>query len=221
MITFIKNLVTRNWPLKFLSLILAFLIWLTLIPEEKIFSEKTLAVPLETRNLPADFEIVEKPSTTIDVTLRAPNRLLAQITPDRVRAVLSLEKATIKQEEYPLNPDMITAPLEAKVVRVMPNKVRLKLDRSKEVLMEVSPVLIGKIKDGMKLDKVDLIPSKVFVRGAESKIKPKDKVRTSPVDISDLAQSAEFEADLILPNPDLRFTTAQTKAKIKIILVAK
>jgi len=221
MITFIKNLIVRNWALKLLSLVLAFLLWLTLIPEEKIFSEKTLVVPLETRNLPPDFEIVEKPLTVIDVTIRAPNRLLNQITPASLRAVLNLEKATISQEDYPLNPDMIAAPPDAKVVRVMPNKVHLKLDRSKEVLMEVSPVTIGKVKDGLTIDKIELVPSKVSVRGPESKIKPKDRVRTSPINITDLAQTAEFEADLILPNPDLRFTTAQTKVKVTVVLVPK
>lgn len=221
MITFIKNLIVRNWALKLLSLVLAFLLWLTLIPEEKIFSEKTLVVPLETRNLPPDFEIVEKPLTVIDVTIRAPNRLMNQITPASLRAVLNLEKATISQEDYPLNPDMIAAPSNAKVVLVMPNKVHLKLDRSKEVLMEVLPVTIGKVKDGLTIDKIELVPSKVSVRGPESKIKPKDRVRTSPINITDLAQTAEFEADLILPNPDLRFTTAQTKAKVTVVLVPK
>jgi len=221
MITFIKNLIVRNWALKLLSLVLAFLLWLTLIPEEKIFSEKTLVVPLEPHNLPPDFEIVEKPLTVIDVTIRAPNRLLNQITPASLRAVLNLEKATISQEDYPLNPDMIAAPPDAKVVRVMPNKVHLKLDRSKEVLMEVSPVTIGKVKDGLTIDKIEIVPSKVSVRGPESKIKPKDRVRTSPVNITDLAQTAEFEVDLILPSPDLRFTTAQTKAKVKVVLVQK
>jgi YbbR domain-containing protein len=221
MITFIKNLIVRNWALKLLSLVLAFLLWLTLIPEEKTFSEKTFVVPLETRNLPPDFEIVEKPLTVIDVTIRAPNRLMNQITPASLRAVLNLEKATISQEDYPLNPDMIAAPSDAKVVLVMPNKVHLKLDRSKEVLMEVSPVTIGKVKDGLTIDKIELVPSEVSVRGPESKIKPKDRVRTSPINITDLAQTAEFEADLILPNPALRFTTAQTKAKVKVILVQK
>ena len=221
MIMFIKNLFLKNWPLKLLSLVLAFLLWLMLIPEEKIFSEKTLPVALETRNLSADFEIVEKPQATIEVTLRAPNRLLSQITPAGIRAILNLERATINQEDYPLNPDMIIAPPEAKVVLVMPNKVRLKLEKSVEILMDVSPALIGKVKEGFKIARLELVPSKVLVRGPQSKIKPKDIIRTSPIDITDLAQDSEFEADLILPKPDLRFTTAQTKAKVKVFLAAK
>jgi YbbR domain-containing protein len=196
-------------------------LWLTLIPEEKIFSEKTLVVPLEMRNVSPEFEVVEKPQNLIDVTLRAPKGLFNRITSADIRAVLNLEKATVNQEDYPLNPDMVVVPPEAKVIRIMPNKVRIKLELSKEVLMEVAPVFIGNVKEGHKIDTVELIPSKVYVRGPESKIKPKDRIRTSPIDITGLDQSAEFEADLILPKPELRFTTAQTKAKVKVILAGK
>jgi YbbR domain-containing protein len=221
MMRFIKDFFVRNWALKLLSLALAFLLWLILIPEEKVFSEKTLTVPLETRNLPSEYEIVEKSLATIEITLRAPNRLLNQITSADVSAVLNLGKATDRQEDFPLNPDIITVPAEAKVVRVFPNKVRLKLERAKEELMEVSPVLLGKVRQGFTIERIDLVPSKVFVRGPASKFNPKDKIRTTPVDITDLALTTEFEADLILPKPELRFTTAQTKAKIRVVLSAK
>jgi YbbR domain-containing protein len=221
MIRRLKILLTRNWGLKLLSLVLSFILWMTLIPEEKIQSEKTIAVPLEVHGLPADLEVVEKPQATIDVTLRAPNRLLAQLTAANVRAILNLDKATTNQEDYPLNPDMIAVAPEAKVVRVMPNKVRLKLEKGKEVSMEISPTLIGQVKAGSRIEKVVVVPSKAFVRGPESKIKAKDRIRTTPIDITDLAQTAEFEADLILPKPELRLTTAQTRAKVRVVLAAK
>jgi len=212
------TLITRNWPLKLTALLLSFVLWMTLIPEEKINSDKTLMVALEMRSLPADFEVVEKPQATVEVTLRANNRVLNQLSAANVRCLLSLEKATINQEDYPLNPDMIAAPAEAKVVRVMPNKVRLKIERSKEVSMEITPEIIGKPKPGFKVARTELIPSKAFVRGPESKIKPKDKIRTSPIDITGLAQTADFEADLILPKPELRLTTAQTKVKVRVVI---
>jgi YbbR domain-containing protein len=212
------TLITHNWPLKLTALLLSFILWMTLIPEEKINSDKTLMVALEMRSLPADFEVVEKPQATIEVTLRANNRVLNQVSAANVRCLLSLEKATINQEDYPLNPDMIAAPAEAKVVRVMPNKVRIKIERAKEVSMEIAPEIIGTPKPGFKVVRTELLPSKAFVRGPESKIKPKDKIRTSPVDVNGLAQTADFEADLILPKPELRLTTAQTKVKVRVVI---
>jgi YbbR domain-containing protein len=218
MIRFIIHLLTRNWALKLLALVLAFILWLTLIPEEKIFSEKILSVPLETRNIPSDVELVEKPSSMIEVTLRAPNRLLGEISSTDVQAILNLERATVNQEDYPLNPSMVRVPPDAKVIRIFPNKVHLKLEKSKAVWMEVFPVIIGRAKEGFTIDKIELAPAKVFVRGPASKFNPKDRVQTSPVDITDLAQTGQFEADLILPKPDLRLGTTQTKVRVKVFL---
>jgi len=217
----LRNLITRNWPLKLAALLLAFILWMTLIPEEKVNSDKTFAVALEMRNLPGEFEVVEKPQATVEVTLRANNRVLNQLSAANVRCVLSLEKATVNQEDYPLNPDMIAAPAEAKVVRVMPNKVRVKIERGREVSMEIEPALIGKPKPGFKVVKYEILPSKAMVRGPESKIKPKDKVRTSPIDISGIAQTADFEADMILPKPELRLTTAQTRVRVRVVVAAE
>ena len=217
----VKNLFARNWALKLTALLLAFILWMTLIPEEKVNSDKTFTVALEMRNLPGDFEVVEKPQATIEVTLRANNRVLNQLSAANVHCILSLEKATVNQEDYPLNLDMISAPAEAKVVRVLPNKVRVKVERGREVSMDIEPAMIGKPKPGLKMVRYEILPSKAMVRGPESKIRPKDKIRTSPIDITGIAQTADFEADMILPKPELRLTTAQTKVRVRVVIAAE
>jgi len=147
------------------------------------------------------------------VTLRAPNRLLAGLTPTDIRAVLDLGGASVNQEDYPLNPGMIAVPAGAKVVRVFPNKVQVKIERSKEEMMQVQPTFVGKLRSGWT---IEVIPSKVFVRGPASKFNPKDRIRTGPIDLTELTKSAVFEVDLILPKPELRFTSPATKAKVTI-----
>jgi YbbR domain-containing protein len=216
MIRILKELIVRNWGLKLLALILAFLLWLALMPEEKIFSEKSLSVPLELRNLPPEFEILEKPQATIEVTLRAPNRLLGVLVPSDIQAVLDLSRASINQEDYPLNPEMIAVPAGAKAVRVFPNKVRVKIDKSKEDMMEVQPTFVGKLHTGWT---VEVVPSKVFVRGPESKFSLKDRIRTGPIDVTNLTATAVFEVDLILPKPELRFASPATKAKVTVTIL--
>jgi YbbR domain-containing protein len=215
MIRFLEGLIVRNWGLKLLALVLAFFLWLALMPEEKIFSEKSLNAPLELRNLSAEFEIVEKPQATVEVTLRAPNRLLGVVSPSDIQAVLDLERASVNQEDYPLNPDMIVVPAGAKAVRVFPNKVRVKIEKGKEDMMQVQPAFVGKLRSSWT---VEVIPSKVFVRGPESKFGAKDRIRTSPIDVTGLTQTTVFEVDLILPKPELRFTSPATKAKVTITI---
>jgi len=218
MIKTIRNLLVRNWELKLLSLLLAFILWLSLIPEEKTLSEKTLTIPLETHNIPADIELVEKPDPTVDVTIRAPNRMINEISAANVFVKLNLSTATLFQQEYPLNETMISLPPGAEVVRISPTKVRLKLERTQEVMLDIVPTVIGQAKEGYGISKIEITPPRVLVKGPESKIREKEKVSTSPINISELTASTEVEADLILPKPELRLASPRTRVRVRIFL---
>lgn len=215
---FFKKLFTKNWELKLISLILALILWLILIPEEKIFSEKNLTITLETHNTPQGMELVKKPLDKIDVTIKAPNRYIDQITPTNVVAILNLENASVVQEDYPLNETMISIPAGAKatVIRISPNTVNLKLEKTKQIMLEVEPDIVGEVKKGFKMGGWRVDPPQVLIQGPESKLKEGYIVRTSPIDISELTLSTKFEVDLILPNPDVRLASSQAKVTVHI-----
>jgi len=218
MIKIIRNLLVRNWELKLLSLLLAFVLWLSLIPEEKTLSEKTLTIPLETLNIPAGIELVEKPDPTVDVTIRAPNRMINGISAANVFAKLNLSTASVFQQEYPLNETMISIPTGAEVIRISPTKVKLKLERTQEAMLDIVPTIIGQAQEGYGISKIEITPPRVLVKGPESKIREKDKVSTSPINISELTASTEVEADLILPKPELRLASPRARVRVKIFL---
>ncbi len=218
MIRFIRDLFLNNWALKLLALVLAFVLWLSLIPEERTFSEKTVPVALETLNVPAGMELVEKPGADIDVSIRAPNSIIDTITAANVFAKLDLQEATVFQQEYPLNEGMISIPPGAQVVRISPNKVRLKLERSEELLLEVVPTIVGKPREGRVIAKIELSPSRVRVQGPESKLRERDRVTTSPVNVSEIEATSTFTADLILPRPELRLAGSPTRVQVRVTL---
>ena len=218
---FLRKLFLKNWGLKLFSLLLALILWTALIPPEKMFSEKNLTISLYAQNIPQDKELVKKPPAKIDVTIRAPNRYIDQITSENVVAELNMENASLFQEDYTLNDSMISMPagVRATVIKITPNTVNLKLERSIEIMLEVVPDTIGDPIEGLMIEKIEVDPAQVLIRGAESKIKKDYKVRTSPIDISTLMQTTELEADLILPSPDLSFATSLTKVKVTIFIV--
>ncbi len=218
MIRFIRDVVLNNWGLKLLALLLAFILWLSMIPEERTFSEKTVAVPLETLNIPAGMEIVEKPQTDIDVSIRAPNSIIATISAANIFAKLDLEKATVFQQEYPLNDSMISIPPGAQVVRISPNQVRIKLERTGRMLLDVVPVVVGKPAEGRTVAKIEAAPARVMVEGPESRLREKDRVTTSPVNVSGIEATTTFTADLILPRPELRLAGAQPRVQVRVSL---
>jgi len=215
---FLRNFFIKNWGLKLFSFFVALIIWITLMPQGKTFSEKNLTIPLELYNTPPGMELVRKPPSTVDLKIRAPRSLIDQITPANVRAVLNLENARLDQRVYPLNKSMISIPAGAEVMEIYPSQVNLALEKTSEIMLDVEPNITGKLKEGFKIEAVKVSPPQVLIRGPESRIKASDKVRTSPIDISGLSQSAEFEAALILPKPDVRLASSKSTVKITVLI---
>jgi hypothetical protein len=208
--------VTRDWQLKLISLGLALGLWLLLVPSDKMSSEKSLSIPLETRNVPAGLEIVERPVAAIDITLRAPNRLLREIGPSGLVARIDLDRATVLQQEYPLNTSMIAVPPGAQVIKISPSKVTIKLERTAEATLEVHATVRGKPAPGFRVARVEIEPSGIAVQGPESRVRGTDAATTAPVDVTGLTESTVFDADIILPRPELRFVSAQTSARVTV-----
>jgi len=215
---FLKNLIFRNFGLKLFSFLLALVLWLALIPEEKIFSEKTVTVPLEIYNTPPQMELVEKPSPTVDVRVRAPNRLINEINSANVRAILNLENAEVGRQEFALRHSMIILPQDAEVKDISPSQVDVVLERVAEIMLEVEPVITGSPSEGYKFVRVIPDPSMVAVRGAESRLKDSYKVKTAQVDISGFTQPELVEVGLIPPHPDLKLTYPDAKVKLRIFI---
>jgi hypothetical protein len=214
----IKNLFFKNWELKLFSLLLSFIIWLTLIPRVRTYAEKHLTIPLEIYNIPPNLEIIERPPQSVYIIVRAPKSILEKITPLTVTAKLNLENASPLQEEYPITKDMVTLPEDSEVLSITPNSVHLKLERTKETYLKIEPYIVGELSSHLKIEKIEIIPPVVKVQGPESKVIPGEKIRTSPIDISNLETSIEIKPTLILPNPYLRLASEE-EVRIRINIV--
>jgi len=216
----VRSLFLRNWELKLFSILLSFIIWLTLVPKIRTYAEKHLTIPLEIYNIPPGLEIVERPPQSVYVVVRAPKSILEKITPLTITAKLNLENASPLQEEYPITKEMIFLPEGAEVLSIIPNSVHLKLERTKETYLKIEPYIIGELPPHLKIEKIEVIPPVVKVQGPESKVIPGEKIRTSPIDISNFETSMEIKPTLILPNPFLRLTSEE-EIKIRIRIAPK
>jgi YbbR domain-containing protein len=218
MVRLIRRLFLRNWGLKLFSFIIALVLWLTLIPDDKIFEEKMLPVRLDVHNIPSGMALVESPPTSLNVIIRAPKRLIDQFTAANVNVVLDLRDARIDLQDYTLNTNMVRAPEGAEIKEIYPMQVKLRLERIVEEILEVEPDIIGELAEGLGMVKIDVVPSRVRIRGPESKVNKDEKVRTSPIDISALKESADVEASLIPPNQDVGLATSRTTVMVKILI---
>jgi YbbR domain-containing protein len=215
----LKNLLTRNLGLKLASFLLALIVWLSMIGEEKNKSEKIITVPLEIHNRPELMMLVERPPQTVDVTVRASNRLLPEITAANVHVALDLSEASVAQIDYALNHNMVSLPPGGEVKEISPSQVRLKLELTEEISVTVEPDVIGTVAEDYKLISVTCIPPDVRIYGPESKISDRIKVKTIPIDLSEHTESTEMAVDLIIPDPEfLRLVDSTTKVLVRLVI---
>ena len=217
----IRAYITKNWGLKLVSFLLAFVLWLTLIPEEKKSTERRLTVNLEIHNIPPQMRLMERPPQTVDVTIRAPNRLLPQISNVNVHVALDLASATVAQTQYVLSNSMVSVPSGAEVKEIFPSQVNLKLEMTREIVAEVEVDLIGELQESVARITAECTPSRVMIRGPESKIKDGMKVKTTPVDQSLFTKSGEIRADLILPDSALSLVDPGIKVTVRLVVETK
>jgi YbbR domain-containing protein len=218
MIRLFRRVFLRNWGLKLFSFLIALVLWLTLIPDDRIFDEKILTVRLDVHNIPPGMVLVGRPPSTVNVIIRAPKRQIGQFTDANVHAVLDLREALIDVQDYYLNENMVRTPEGAEIKEIFPPQVKLKLEKYVEEMLEVEPDIMGELPEGLGVVKIDVIPPRIRVRGPESKVNKEDKVRTTPIDISTLTEPTEVEASLILPNPDLRLASSRTTVRVRILI---
>ncbi len=213
-----KNLITRNWGLKLASLILAMIIWLAFIGQEKNQAEKILTVPLEIHNRPEQLLLVETPPDYVNLTIRTSIRRLPDITDQNVQVALDLSNATLDQTQYALNHNMVSLPAGVEIRELSPSMVTLKLERRVEILVPVVADRLGELPEGYNLVSLDCIPPEIMIYGPESKIKDNMKAKTSLIDLSNKTESQPIQTDLILPDPDLRLVDSDTKVLVRLII---
>src|SRR3990167_7034987 len=111
----------RHLGLKLLSILLAALIWLLVSGEQIV--ERTMRIPLEFTNLPAELELVGAPPDLVDVRVRGSSGSLSRVASGELVAVLDLRTARPGQRLFHLTADDVRAPFGIQVVQISPSNV--------------------------------------------------------------------------------------------------
>lgn len=199
----LRQLLTHNWLLKLVSLIVAGLLWLTITSETT--SEIGLTVPVEFRNVAPDLEIAGDTTNSVEIRLRGTAAILRQIAPQDISAVIDLAGAEPGEKVYPLTPQQIRTPFGMEVVRIVPSRVKLEFERTASKLVPVTVTLRGEPPAGFTIHGVTATPAAVEVRGPESRVRRLQSLATAPVDIDRTGGIMQL-VDLEVMDPLLRLT---------------
>lgn len=208
----------RNLGLKVLAVLLALVLWLTVAGEQTV--ERTLRVPLELRNVPAELEIVGDPPMTVDVRVRGSSALLSRMDPGDVVALLDLEGARAGSRLFHLRADEVRGPYGVEVAQITPSTVALELEKSDRRSVPVTPAVEGDPAPGYVLGRATATPAMVEVIGPESRLRDLASATTEPVSVAGQRANVTDVVTIGVSDTALRLAENQTATVVVEVLPA-
>lgn len=176
------KMLSENWTLKLISLVLALLLWMFIMGERRL--EVGYLVPLELQNIPKDLMVANEVPSLVDVRVSGPRTLLMKVSPNDISIIVDLTDlkpglTTFKRLEERLN-----LPNGLRVTRLSPSFIDLKLERIKQKQVPIKIALVGEPLPGFQIGRIMAVPDKVLVEGGETELKGISEVTTEEVDLN-------------------------------------
>jgi YbbR domain-containing protein len=168
-----------SWPLKLLSLVLAFAIWVSVTGENRVVQD--FKVPLEIR-LPDRFVLASHPPTTVNVRLRGAESVMRRLEPLPLLVRVDLAGSTIGEQEVILSRDHLSGvPKGVEVDFIDPDRTPIAVEERARREISLEPTFLGQPTEGYTLYNARLSPSRVRVEGPVSQVNQLELLRTTPI----------------------------------------
>jgi YbbR domain-containing protein len=201
----------RNTGLKLVSLVLAFFLWFAINVSERD-AEIDINVPVTTQHLSSDLIVTEKkPVKPVSVTVRGPRTILEGVDGRRMRLVVDLTQASAGEtRKVELNSDMLKPdlPRRLKAVRFEPGSVSVRVARLARKNIPVRVVVEGDPPLGYTLT-AGSKPAEIEVSGPARRVEAMSELKTEPINVSTLTQSATREVPLVWAGDFIRLAQNQ------------
>ncbi len=212
------GLITHNWKLKLLAMVLAVLLWVVVSADQEV--SQWVEVPVEVVNRDVQHVTASGPiPEVVEVRFSGPRRDFAQLLFDRPRLRLVIDDVTAESVEYPLSPRMIDRPagLTLSALDIRPGSVRMAFHRLESRDVPVELRLDPRISEDLALREVRVRPATIQISGPARRLEEIDGIPTEPlfVEAEDTLFVQMLDLDLEILE-GLRFSAAQVEVSGRV-----
>ena len=195
----------RDLSLKFVSVVLAVLLWTSVVGEPVV--ERGLEIPLEFENVPVGVEIVGTPPDTLRVRVRGPSSMVSRLGTGQVAAILDLFGEQPGRKLFDMFAGRVEVPSGVEVTSVVPATVVLTLERLG--VARAVPVVAdieGDPSPGRTVGRVTTHPSSVEIIGPETRLAELQEALTEPISVQDAISTIVREVSVGVADSTVRLT---------------
>jgi len=213
-----QRYILHNVGLKFLSLVIAALLWFMISKDEQP-AEVAVRAPIVFQHVPAHLEISSESIPEAQIRVRGPERLIREIEGRNVHAEIELADAKPGERTYDLTSQQVKLPRDLAVVQVVPSQLHLAFDTRLTREVDIHPRVTGNFAEGEQIVKVDADPGRITITGPRHHVEKVDAATTDPIDATGTRGSAVFTTNVYVPDPLVQ--VVQTTSIRVTVLVQK
>lgn len=190
------RLMSKDWLLKFISLVLAVILWYFVGGEDRI--DKNVMVPIEIINLPRDLVISNQFKKEIEVTVSGPRSLILEMANRAVTRQVDLSTATPGTMVIENDNKHIPVLRGITVQRVQPSSIILSLDKLIQKQFPVEIRTTGRVAHGYQIKKLKSEPEVITIAGPYTTLSQVDHFYTKAINLDGVKQSMQLQIPLEL-----------------------
>jgi YbbR domain-containing protein len=212
-----KRLLSENFGLKITAVLLSVLLWL--FASSRGLSEIALDVPLEFKDIPSGFELMNHNVKVIGINIKGQERIIRTIRPSDIRAFVDMSKARKGESTYAIDKNNIVLPPGVTVTNINPPFVRIFLEESVTKTVEVKPIVLGSPQSDFYVKSISFFPKRVVIEGARSKVTAVNIIKTEPLDITGIKETIARDVELDIAGMNIR--TKIKDVTVKVVIARK
>ncbi len=195
----IREIIFKNFPLKFLSFLFALLLWIVVSGEKKQMVEIMVNTRIGFQNLPKNLEVVNYSPKEVNIRLKVQKNQIFSVDSRRISLMVDLSNAKEGEEIFPLKKEMVILPVPAEVVKITPSFVKVQLEGIVRKQVRVKPVLIGSPPRWIIFEGYEVRPKYVTLSGTRQSLKRVSSVYTEPFNLANMKLNEVFKVKIIPP----------------------
>ncbi len=193
----------KKHSLKFIAIFVSVFLWVYVVNSEKIKFDKTVYIDYI---LPSDMMFSTRPQQEVNFIIEGPRAFVRTVLDREDRVIMDLNKTNSKREtqfNVEVNPAQLELPFGMKVVKVLPKKLPIKLEKKASKIVPIKLQFIGQFSDKISLQNLVLEPSEIEVYGPRSLILNVKEVPSRPIELSSLPGYEQVPVEVQLPDDRL------------------
>ena len=208
-----KGFFVENLGLRVSAVLIAVFLWFFVTWQGQ--SEIALEVPVEFKGMPAELGVVSSSARTVTLNIRGQQRFMKNLSASDIRVPLDMSRAKQGEAVYNLGKDDVRLPFAISATNISPSSIKVRLEEmiSRDVPVQVH--LTGEPARGA-VSSVLVEPKVVTIRGLRSEIRKVGKLRTEPLDISELTGTVTEDLELDISGTNIRPDVSKVRVKITV-----